>query len=442
VADPEATAASFIYHPGLQRRLYRTGDIGRYRSDGQIELLGREDQQTKIRGHRIELAEIEAALVSSSDVGAAVAVVVGPRHGDRYLAVAVEPAPGQRPETVDIDRLKHWLAERLPPYMLPARYLVLPSLPLSSNSKLDRKTIGTLLTELPREEAMHREAQLDKPRGALETAVAKVFAGALGLPSVGRDEEFFSLGGNSLLAARAVTELMRMSAVSLGFDELLLALLTQRTVAGFCAAIDTTTALQSALPSVACELRGDEASLLAFIGLAIGAGQTEEMQALQRACGSHVRCVLLSLDDLESLLATDSRRLVDRVVEMFFAAVPPDIGERRLVIAGAGSTVLVALEVARRFRELGAHVAQVVSLGDLGPGHEAVADAQCADEHWQRSLREFVVYPYTGDVLLTGGPASSCIDWNAIALGEVTNLDLGQSVEQALTGLFERERRA
>lgn len=194
--DAERTAARFVEHDG--HRWYRSGDLARYRADGVLEFLGRADHQVKIRGHRIELGEIEAALESHPAVVHAVATVV--EGAARRLAAAVS-VPG--PRTPDSAELRAWIGERVPPYMLPDHIHVWDAMPLTANGKLDRRAVQRAAERVERDRTPGGSA----PQGAVETAVAKIWAELLDVPLVGRDDGFFELGGDSLVATRMLGRL-------------------------------------------------------------------------------------------------------------------------------------------------------------------------------------------------------------------------------------------
>ncbi|MFG3443069.1 condensation domain-containing protein, partial [Nonomuraea sp. NPDC047897] len=180
-------------------RWYRTGDLGRYWPDGTLEFLGRVDQQVKVRGHRIELGEVEAALLAHPAVGQAVATVVG--GAARRLAALAVPAAGA--DTPGPDELRAWLTDRLPPYMVPEHVTLRPDVPLTPNGKIDRAAV----TRIAGEHAVDRAERLDPPREGLESTVADLWRELLGVDAVGRDHDFFTLGGDSLLATRLITRL-------------------------------------------------------------------------------------------------------------------------------------------------------------------------------------------------------------------------------------------
>jgi acyl-coenzyme A synthetase/AMP-(fatty) acid ligase/acyl carrier protein len=193
--DPQRTKRRFVQHEG--RPWYRTGDLGRYWTDGTLEFLGRADLQVKIRGHRIELGEIEAALEAHPDVArAAVTALGGP---SRRLAAAVV---ARGTASLDPAALRAFVAGRLPAYMIPAEVVVLDALALSANGKLDRTALAALI-----ERAASGTGEAEAPDGPVETAVAGIWTALLGVPSVGRHQSFFSLGGDSLVATRLVEAL-------------------------------------------------------------------------------------------------------------------------------------------------------------------------------------------------------------------------------------------
>ncbi|WP_296352720.1 non-ribosomal peptide synthetase [Ramlibacter sp.] len=204
--DERRTAASFIRHPRTGERLYRTGDFGRYLPDGSIEFLGREDTQVKVQGYRIELGEIEAALARHPEVQAAVVHAVGDPRGEKRLAAYVVPAEGAAPQP---EALRGWLAAKLPPYMVPAMWMLLDALPLSSNGKVDKG-------RLPPIGVAAAEAEDATPfalAGEVEARIAAIVGGILSQQDVAPAENLLSLGATSIDIVRIGNAL----ATELGF---------------------------------------------------------------------------------------------------------------------------------------------------------------------------------------------------------------------------------
>ena len=195
--DAAKTAASFLHHPLSGERLYRTGDFGRWRPDGQIELLGRDDLQVKIQGHRIELGEIEAVLARHPAVRLAVAAAVGERGRGRRLIGYVVPEEGTAPAG---EELAAWLAGKVPAYMVPAAFVLLDALPLTANGKVDRRA-------LPARQAAERSVVTAGVRTPVEELLAGIWEEVLGAAGVGPGDDFYAVGGDSLLATRVVSRI-------------------------------------------------------------------------------------------------------------------------------------------------------------------------------------------------------------------------------------------
>ncbi len=218
---PELTAESFVsitLPDGTADRVYRTGDDARFCPDGEIEYLGRRDQQVKIRGYRIELGEIEAALASRPDVRESVVTVREDRPGEKRLVGYVVPAPGAR---FDADAARAALRAHLPEYMVPNRLVVLPSLPLTPNGKIDRRALPAPASVV----VVADEARPQPVMSAEERRVAAIWCDVLQLDRVGLYDNFFDLGGHSMLLVKLHGDLR----MAFDTDELMLVELFQHT---------------------------------------------------------------------------------------------------------------------------------------------------------------------------------------------------------------------
>ncbi|MEW6742261.1 MAG: amino acid adenylation domain-containing protein [Planctomycetota bacterium] len=197
---PELTAERFIRHPfsaDPRARLYRTGDRARYLEGGEIEHLGRLDQQVKLRGFRIELGEIEASLRLRADVKEAVAIVREDVPGDQRLVAYIVPAGAAPPSTSD---LRGSLRGFLPEYMVPSAFVFLDALPLTPSGKVDRRA-------LPAPQAAKRdELGFVPPRTSAERALAQIWCEVLGVERAGVYDNFFDLGGHSLLTLKVIAK--------------------------------------------------------------------------------------------------------------------------------------------------------------------------------------------------------------------------------------------
>ncbi|MEO8078021.1 MAG: non-ribosomal peptide synthetase, partial [Acidobacteriota bacterium] len=191
------TAEKFVPDPWSGTpgaRLYRTGDVARYLADGRLECLGRLDHQVKVRGFRIELGEIEAALMAQPAIRAAVVTVHPDPEGDKRLVAYLIPETETPPV---VGELRNALKERLPDYMIPSVFQVLQVFPHTPNGKIDRKA-------LPAPDGLrpHLDSNYVVPRNAVEEAIAVVWQDVLGVTAVGVYDNFFDLGGHSLLLVK------------------------------------------------------------------------------------------------------------------------------------------------------------------------------------------------------------------------------------------------
>jgi non-ribosomal peptide synthetase component F len=195
VGRPDLTADRFVPDPFSTvpgARLYRTGDLVRWRADGQLEFVGRNDFQVKVRGHRIELGEVENALRAVPSVRDAVVV-----------ARALDLVAYVTGDAVSSDNVKAAIRTSLPDYMVPAHVIVIDTLPLTPSGKINRGALPDVIHAVA-PAAVFEEASTD-----LEQAIARVWQDVLGVPRVGVRDSFFDLGGNSILLARVLSQLRR-----------------------------------------------------------------------------------------------------------------------------------------------------------------------------------------------------------------------------------------
>jgi natural product biosynthesis luciferase-like monooxygenase protein len=229
---PALTAERFMPDPYSSEpgaRLYRTGDLARQAADGSIELLGRADHQVKIRGYRVELGEIETCLQSVPGVGAAVAIKQhDERRGDEIVAWVVPQDPNDAAR-FDVDALRDQLKSRLPAYMLPAAVIAVDAFPLTPNGKVDRRRL-----EGAGAPARERTVRPTAPQSELEALVRGIWQEVLNARELSVDDNFFDVGGHSLLIAQVHERLQR----ALGRSFPLLGLLERPTIRGIAAYLE------------------------------------------------------------------------------------------------------------------------------------------------------------------------------------------------------------
>lgn len=227
INDAEKTAARFVTwaFDGIERRIYKTGDIARYRADGNIEFLGRNDRQIKLRGHRIELDEIEAVLSAHPDVQQCAVILRSGEHQPAIIAFFVV----RTHVTSGSPAWRDYLSRILPEYMMPARLIALDALPTNSAGKVDRNSLSQLAVELP-----EPASEFTAPRTALEQAIAAIWAESLQVERVSVDDDLFALGADSLTAVHVLFRLQSVTSRPLTLAQLF----ESRTVARLAARLE------------------------------------------------------------------------------------------------------------------------------------------------------------------------------------------------------------
>ncbi|WP_244169902.1 amino acid adenylation domain-containing protein, partial [Paenibacillus helianthi] len=202
---PELTAEKFVVNPfKSEEKMYRSGDLARWLPDGTLEYMGRMDHQVKIRGYRIECGEIEAQLLEHEEVNETVVMARESQDGSKYLCAYIVSETA-----VDVTELRRYLERRLPSYMVPAYFIQVERMPLTSNGKVDRKALP-----LP-EEGWMRGNEYIAPQGVMEEQLAEIWKEVLGIEQVGRADNFFELGGHSLKATRLIAQVKKSLQVEL-----------------------------------------------------------------------------------------------------------------------------------------------------------------------------------------------------------------------------------
>jgi surfactin family lipopeptide synthetase A len=233
-------SAAALVKPGS--RLYRTGDLGRYLPDGTIEFLGRTDHQVKIRGFRVELGEIEAVLSQHQGVKEVAVVAREDTPEDKRLVAYVGPSQNSCPTPYE---LRSFLKQKLPEQMVPSAFVILDALPLTPNGKIDRKALPA-----PDQNRPEFQQSFVVPRTPVEKLLAEIWAEVLKVERVGIHDNFFDLGGHSVLATQVVSRLREASHM----DVLLRALFEAPTIAELALRIEPSTSEGSELEDLARNL--------------------------------------------------------------------------------------------------------------------------------------------------------------------------------------------
>ena len=374
--QPELTASRFVDDPFSQipgARLYRTGDLARYRSDGNIECLGRNDDQIKLRGFRIEPEEIRAALTRHPSILDAIALLDTGATGDSRIVAYLIARPGNPPEATE---LRAFLRRSLPDYMIPASFVFLDSLPLNGNGKINRRALPqpkTHSTETAASEAI---------QDPLEARLRDIFSPVLGLKTIGVDDDFFDLGGHSLTAAQLFTEIN----ISFNLDLPLATLFHAPTIRRLAALIRDSRVDQMSEPIVPIQGNGSQppifcigavdGELIVFRRLALELGMDQPLYGLQpfRLIGS---CP--TVKQMAAAYIHELRRMGQ---------------SRPAYLLGYSFGGLVAVEIARQLQRRGFPPALVMLI-------DASYPAGCrANEPWEQRLKR---YRFLWDRISNGG---------------------------------------
>lgn len=190
--------------------MYRTGDQARWLRQGALEYMGRNDFQVKLRGYRIELGEIEARLMDYPGIDRAIVILREDNSGDKRLVGYYTVRAVEKKDVVGAEELRDYLARGLPEYMVPSAYVCLDKLPLTANGKVDRKQLPA-----PQGDAFALQAY-EAPEGEIETILAQVWTAVLRVDRIGRHDNFFALGGHSLMATQVVARIEEVLGLKIG----------------------------------------------------------------------------------------------------------------------------------------------------------------------------------------------------------------------------------
>ncbi|GIH27655.1 hypothetical protein Aph01nite_59650 [Acrocarpospora phusangensis] len=345
---PATTAAAFVPDPfgPPGSRLYRTGDLGRWLPTGELEFLGRADQQVKLQGYRIEPGEIESALIAHPSVRQAlVTVAPAPSGQDALIAYVVPAGPG-----ADTAALRERLAATLPAYLVPAAFVELPALPLNDNGKVDRAA-------LPAPAWGSGGTSGAAYASDVESAVAEAWSEVLGVPAdrLGRDDNFFALGGNSLLVLSVSERLRRRLGEAVSFESFL----RRPTIAGVAAAISRAPGRASCLARLE---EGGSGTPIVFVHPLGGT-----LFCYRHLLGELRGTSPLYGITLPSLVAgARPEPSLEEQAAGYAAQIMAAI-DGPVIVAGWSAGGIIAFELARRLREEGGQVARLVLIDPSEP---------------------------------------------------------------------------
>jgi len=348
INDPERTRAAFLTDLDTGQRRYRSGDHGRWRPDAKLEFLGRRDSQLKIRGFRIELGEIENTLLRVPGVRDG-AVVVAERADQSKHLVAFYSSQ----QELDIDILRHRLGESLPEYMVPTACVWQESLPLTANSKIDKKTLTKLAGELN-----VVDDKYDAPRTPTEHRLAAAWAKVLSVPpdQIGRLDHFFDRGGTSLSAVKLAVNLDRVFSLK--------DLTSHPRLTDLAALVDGRSERRAELLQPLSESNG-AAPTGALVCFPYAGGNAVNFQPMAHALrGSGLAVYAVELPGHDLAARSESFAPMERVVEQVIAEITAR-GLKEVLLWGHSSGTALAVEAAKRLQDRGVEVQRVFLAAQL-----------------------------------------------------------------------------
>jgi amino acid adenylation domain-containing protein len=369
--SPELTAEKFIRNPFSSdptARLYATGDLARYLPDGRIEFLGRKDHQVKIRGFRIELGEIETAVKEYPGVGECVLAVQERELGDNWLVAYLVPA---RPQILpEVKGLRDFLRQKLPDYMIPAAFVNLEKLPLTSGGKIDRRALPVQDWSATKD---GQAQQFDWPRTPLELQILLIWQRILNVKTISIRDNFFDLGGHSLLAVQLVSEVNKSLQQSLAIPTFF----QNPTVEGMAQILERENP-GSTEPRLIPLQPGSPSRALFFLDASMG--QCRLAQLLDTAIASFATILPLpaSVVQAAALNKTDGLPTVEELAAYHTALIQKHQPTGSCLLAGHSFGGLLAFEVAHQLQRQGRTVEMIFLL-----------DSWATHLPWWRKLKVF-----------------------------------------------------
>lgn len=368
--QPKLTTEKFIHNPfscDFESRLYKTGDLVRYLSDGNIEYLGRLDHQVKIRGFRIELGEIEALLAQHPNIQQTVVIARVDNPENQRLVAYIVPHPEQTPTT---DELRHFLKQKLPEYMVPSAFVLLDTLPLTPNGKIDRRALPA-----PDSTRLDSENTYVAPRDQLEFQLTKIWEQVLGIQPIGVRDNFFELGGHSILAVKLFWQIEKTFSKNLplailfqsGTVEALAKIISQeeKDIARDLALVNTLDQSKSSWSSlVEIQPNGSKPPFFCIHGLG---GEVLGFRELALHLGSEQPFYGLQPQELDGKQLLYTR--IEDMATHYIQEIQTLQSNGPYFLGGYSFGGIVAFEMARQLQEQGEQVGILVILDSCRPGY-------------------------------------------------------------------------
>ena len=375
----DLTEQRFVQNPfskDPRARLYKTGDLGRYLSDGNIVFLGRIDHQVKIRGYRIELGEIESALAKHSLVQQASVVARADNGGDKRLVAYVVTKGAE----ASVNELRSYLGEKLPEYMTPSVFVFMEGLPLTTNGKIDRAALP-----MPEQVQDASKKSFIAPRTDTEHALKKIFEKCLNQSPIGITDDFFELGGNSVQAAISFSQIRKALGKSLPLSVLILA----PTIEKLAAYIDGKTEKKAFSSLVPIQPHGNKRPLFCMHG---GLGNVLFYRHLSNHLGSDQPVYGLQAKGLTE--TEEPSASIEEMAAAYIKEIQSVQPHGPYYLTGYCFGAIVAFEIAQQLLRAGEKIAFLGSFNGIGPVRKQPAKSSSVLRMYPtHSIKQIVMYP-------------------------------------------------
>ncbi|WP_428820421.1 amino acid adenylation domain-containing protein [Microbulbifer sp. MCCC 1A16149] len=354
LGNEKLTAKRFIKDPFREEenaRLYRTGDLARYHEDGNLEFLGRFDFQRKIRGFRVEMGEVEAVISQVPGVQVAICEALPDKSGQNSLVAYVVT---QEAVNLEEEALKAYMAKKLPSFMIPSRILFLDALPTTSNGKVDRKA-------LPDPQLVRDPDKFVPPEGHVEKGLAQIWCDILELERVSARDNFFAIGGNSLLAVMLIIGIKEKFLI----DFPLARLFTEPTIRGCASLIEECEQKANVNRHLQAFNRAGSRPPLVLIPGLVGTAYT--FHALRNSLGPDQPVYVIDLLAVDS--ADNFPDTIEGMANLYEQEIIETCESSSIVLGGFSFGSLIAYELARRLKRKGYDVPFMVSFDGFAPGY-------------------------------------------------------------------------
>lgn len=389
---PDLTAERFISNPFvLGEKIYATGDFARFNFEGEIECLGRQDGQVKVRGYRIELGEIEAVISKISSIKENAVITKETRPGDVRIIAFVVLKAGQ---VLDEKALRENLGQKIPKYMIPSHFVEIVDLPRTLNGKIDKKTLTGKFVDIKEQNALTAETKTSVSQDSIQDELKSMWMDVLGTTSIGDQDNFFNVGGNSLLAVQLFSKIAQKYKINLPLSLLLesndfksFVNLVKAKLPGHQPSQQMSLTVPNAFSSlISIKASGDKNPIFCFHGVG---GNVLNYMSLVPAAGNSRPLVGLQSRGMDGLLSMANS--IEEMARNYINEMKAMQPRGPYFLAGGSMGGTIAFEVAQQLTQQGDQVEKLVMFDTFGPNVD-IKDYDQSERNFWQNLKISVFY--------------------------------------------------